>query len=113
MFQKVNFKSLLSFLNLFGTKTRTVDVKKNPLSSGKKYRQDVNIFQNKTVGHKSHDPCFHVFLIEARDMIFVAHCTLYPRISSKLSVWIFHLCISHHGLTFHHNIIICDTRSRR
>jgi len=30
----------------------------------------------RTVGHKSHDPCFHVFLMEAGVMTFVAHCTL-------------------------------------
>jgi len=28
-----------------------------------------------TVGHKSHDLCFHVFLMEARVMTFVANCT--------------------------------------
>jgi len=28
-----------------------------------------------TVGHKSRDPCFHVFLMEARVVTFVAHCT--------------------------------------
>ena len=28
-----------------------------------------------TVGHKSHDPWFHVFLVERRVMTFVAHCT--------------------------------------
>ena len=28
-----------------------------------------------TVGHKSHDPCIHVFLMEARVMTFVAHGT--------------------------------------
>ena len=28
-----------------------------------------------TVGTKSHDPCFHVFLMEARVMTFVVHCT--------------------------------------
>jgi len=27
-----------------------------------------------TVGHKSHDPYFHMFLMEARVMTFVAHC---------------------------------------
>jgi len=26
------------------------------------------------VGHKSHDPYFHVALMEARAMTFVAHC---------------------------------------
>jgi len=30
--------------------------------------------------HKSHDPCFHVFLMEARVMTFVAICTIYSRI---------------------------------
>ena len=30
----------------------------------------------RTVGHKSHDPWFHVFLMGARVMTFVAHCTL-------------------------------------
>jgi len=29
-----------------------------------------------TVGHKSHDPYFHVFLMEAGVMTFVAHCTV-------------------------------------
>jgi len=29
-----------------------------------------------TVGHKSHDTCFHVFLMEAGVMTFVAHCTV-------------------------------------
>ena len=29
-----------------------------------------------TVSHKSHDPCIHVFLMEAKIMTFVAHCTL-------------------------------------
>ena len=29
-----------------------------------------------TVGHKSHDPCFHVFLMEIRVMTFVTHCKL-------------------------------------
>jgi len=28
-----------------------------------------------TVCHKSHDSCLHVFLMEARVMTFVAHCT--------------------------------------
>jgi len=28
-----------------------------------------------TVGHKSHDPCFNVFLMEARVMTFVAFST--------------------------------------
>jgi len=28
-----------------------------------------------TVGRKSHDPCLHVFLVEARVMTIVAHCT--------------------------------------
>jgi len=28
-----------------------------------------------TVGHRSHDPCFNVFLMGARVMTFVAHCT--------------------------------------
>jgi len=28
-----------------------------------------------TVGRKSHDPCFHVFFMEARVTTFVAHCT--------------------------------------
>jgi len=27
------------------------------------------------VGRKSHDPCLRVFLLEARGMTFVAHCT--------------------------------------
>ena len=34
--------------------------------------------QSRTVAHKSHSPClacFHVFLIEAGVMTFVAHCT--------------------------------------
>jgi len=31
---------------------------------------------NSTVGHKSHDPCFHVFLMEAGVITFVTHCTL-------------------------------------
>ena len=30
----------------------------------------------RTVGHKSHDPCIQVFLMEARVMTFVAHCTV-------------------------------------
>jgi len=30
-----------------------------------------------TVGHKSHDPCNHVFLMEARVMTFVAYCTVH------------------------------------
>jgi len=29
-----------------------------------------------TVGHKSHDPCFDVFLIVAWGMAFVANCTM-------------------------------------
>jgi len=29
-----------------------------------------------TVGRKSHEPCFHVFLMEARVTTFVAHCTV-------------------------------------
>ena len=32
-----------------------------------------------SMGLRSHDPCFHVFLIEARVMTFVAYCTLPPR----------------------------------
>ena len=28
------------------------------------------------MGHKSHDPCFHAFLMEARVMTFAAHCTV-------------------------------------
>jgi len=28
-----------------------------------------------TVSRKSHDPCFHVFLMEAGVMTFVGHCT--------------------------------------
>ena len=28
-----------------------------------------------TVGRKSHDPSFHVFLMEARVTTFAAHCT--------------------------------------
>ena len=28
-----------------------------------------------TVGHKSHEPCFHVSLMEAGIMTFVTHCT--------------------------------------
>jgi len=28
-----------------------------------------------TLGCKSHDPCFHAFLMEARVMTFVANCT--------------------------------------
>jgi len=28
-----------------------------------------------TVVHKSHDPCFHVFLMKARVITFVAYCT--------------------------------------
>jgi len=35
-----------------------------------------------TVGHKSHDPCFHVFLMEAGVMTFVAHSTM-RRVGSK------------------------------
>jgi len=31
--------------------------------------------RTRTVGHKSHDPCNHVFLREARVMTFVAYCT--------------------------------------
>ena len=31
--------------------------------------------QEGTVGHRSHDPYFHVFLMEAGVMTFVAHCT--------------------------------------
>jgi len=27
------------------------------------------------VGHKGHDPCFHVFIMEEGVMTFVAHCT--------------------------------------
>ena len=34
-------------------------------------------FDDCTVGHKSHDPRFHVFLMEAGVMTFVTHCTLY------------------------------------
>jgi len=33
-------------------------------------------FSVMSVGHKSHDPCFRVFLKEARVMTFVAHCTV-------------------------------------
>ena len=36
--------------------------------------RQVVIFKG-TVGHKSHDPCLHVFLMEARVMTFAAHCT--------------------------------------
>ena len=28
------------------------------------------------VAHKSHDPCFHTFLMDAGVMTFLAHCTL-------------------------------------
>jgi len=38
----------------------------------------------RTVGHKSHDPCFHKKHIEIGVMNFVARCTF--------SCWIFHLC---------------------
>jgi len=34
-----------------------------------------------TVGHKSHDPCLHVFLLEAGFMTIVAHCTVQSRAS--------------------------------
>jgi len=34
-------------------------------------------FERCTVGHKSHDPCFHVFLMEARVMTFVVNCTAF------------------------------------
>jgi len=32
-----------------------------------------------TVRRKSHDPCFHAFLMEARVTTFVAHCTIETR----------------------------------
>jgi len=32
-----------------------------------------------TVGHKSHDPCFQVFLMEAEVMTFVGHCTVWQQ----------------------------------
>jgi len=42
---------------------------------------DLNIsityYIHRTVSHKSHDPYIHAFLMEARVMTFVAHCTLY------------------------------------
>ena len=34
------------------------------------------LFLQCTLGHKSHDPCFHIFLMEAGVMTFVDHCTL-------------------------------------
>jgi len=41
--------------------------------------RDFNILTHKqlycTVDHKSHDPCFRVFLMEAGVMTFVARCT--------------------------------------
>jgi len=45
--------------------------------------------KNCTVGHKSHDPCFHVFLIEAGVMTFVTHCTCcaYSRPSKFAESW--------------------------
>jgi len=36
-----------------------------------------------TVGHKSHDPYFRVFLMEAGFMTFVAHCTFFSALSGK------------------------------
>jgi len=32
-----------------------------------------------TVGHRSHDPCFNVFLMGERVMTFVAHCTSHSK----------------------------------
>jgi len=36
----------------------------------------------RTVGHKSHDPCFHKKYMEAGVMIFVTRCT-YTRLDSE------------------------------
>jgi len=35
----------------------------------------ISLLMGRTVGHKSHDPSFHVFLMEAGVMTFVTHCT--------------------------------------
>ena len=35
------------------------------------------------MGHKSHDPYFHVFLMEAGVMTFVAHCTAKQRLKQN------------------------------
>jgi len=46
----------------------------NTTASYQGYQQpDIKVFC--TVSHKSHDPCFHVFLMETGVMTFVAHCT--------------------------------------
>jgi len=37
-----------------------------------------------TVGPKSHDPCFCVFLMEAGVMTFVTHCTMYRHNEQKM-----------------------------
>ena len=39
-----------------------------------------------TVGHKSHDPWFHVFLMERRVMTFVAHCTFIDSTSRNIGI---------------------------
>jgi len=37
-------------------------------------RSSIDVIEG-TVGHKSHDPCLHAFLMKARVKTFVAHCT--------------------------------------
>jgi len=55
--------------------------------NARKFNRRVSFFQSpkigshkmhepRTVGHKSHDPCFHVFLMKAGVMTFVDHCTV-------------------------------------
>jgi len=50
------------------------DITKQQLEVGF-HHVKVIFLRNCTVGHKSHDPCFHVFLMEAGVMTFVVFCT--------------------------------------
>jgi len=54
-------------------------------------KSDIWLFMKGTVDHKSHDPCFRVFLMDAGVITFVAHCTpINNHIKGELSKRHFH-----------------------